>query len=80
MAGGRARPRRLRFMAALVASSRDPTLKAFHEGLRRRGQAVEPARTAVMRGLVGCATIVLRENRPWRAEPPPRPGRAEGAK
>jgi transposase len=63
--GGRARPRRLVYLAALSAKRCDPGLKAFAERLRDRGKAPKVVVVAVMRKLIEAANLVLSRGQPW---------------
>jgi transposase len=63
--GGRARPRRLLYLAALAAKRWDPGLKAFAERLIAAGKAKKVAIVAVMRKLIEAANLVLARGQPW---------------
>lgn len=63
--GGRSRPRRLLYLAALAAKRVDPGLKAFAEQLRARGKPAKLVVVAVMRKLIEAANLVLRRQQPW---------------
>lgn len=65
IAGGRARPRRMLYLAALAAKRCDPGLKAFADALRARGKPPKLVITAVMRKLVEAANLVLQRGQPW---------------
>jgi len=65
IAGGRARPRRMLYLAALAARRCDPALKAFAEQLVARGKPAKLAIVAVMRKLVEAANLVLTRQQPW---------------
>ncbi len=65
IAGGRARPRRMLYLAALAARRCDPALKAFAERLVARGKPAKLAIVAVMRKLVEAANLVLTRQQPW---------------
>lgn len=65
IAGGRARPRRMLYLAAVVAKRFDPGLKAFAEGLLARGKAKKLVTVAVMRKLIEAANLVLSRGQPW---------------
>jgi len=67
IAGGRARPRRLVYIAALVAKRRDPTFAAFAQSLAARGKPTKVILVALMRKLIEAANIVLARAKPWRA-------------
>jgi transposase len=69
--GGRARPRRLLYLAALAAKRCDPWLKGFAEALRARGKAAKVVVVAVMRKLIEAANLVLQRQQPWRPSPQP---------
>ncbi len=71
IAGGRARPRRMLYLAAVVAKRFDPGLKAFAEGLLARGKAKKLVTVAVMRKLIEAANLVLGRGQPWAARPAP---------
>jgi transposase len=66
IAGGRARPRRLVYLAALVASQRDPAFKALAERLKAKGKQPKVAIVAVMRKLIEAANLVLTRGTPWK--------------
>ena len=67
--GGRARPRRMLYLAALAAKRCDPALKAFAEQLRDRGKPAKLVVVAVMRKLIQAANLVLSRGQPWLARP-----------
>ena len=60
--GGRQRPRRLLYIAALAAKRFDPSPKAFAGGLTQRGK---PPKVAVMRKLIEAANLVPQRGQPW---------------
>jgi transposase len=66
IAGGRTRPRRLVYLAALVASRHDPGLRAFAQRLRAAGKKPKVVIVAVMRKLIQAANLVLARGAPWR--------------
>lgn len=66
IAGGRARPRRMLYLAALAARGRDKTLKAFADALVARGKPPKIAIVAIMRKLIEAANIVLKRQTPWQ--------------
>ena len=68
--GGRSRPRRQLYMAALTAIRHNPDMKRLHQRLRERGKPGKVALAAVMRKLVILANVLLREDRLWKPEPP----------
>jgi transposase len=65
VAGGRAEVRAKLYMAALVASRRNPVLKAFYERLVRAGKKAKVALTAVARKLLTILNAIVRSGRPW---------------
>jgi transposase len=65
--GGRAAVRATLYMAALVASRRNPTIRAFYERLRTAGKPAKVALVACMRKLLVLCNSVLRTTTPWRA-------------
>ena len=69
IAGGRARPRRMLYLAALAAKRRDPALKAFAERLIVHGKPAKVAVVAVMRKLIEAANLVLTRQQPWLRQP-----------
>ena len=69
IAGGRARPRRMLYLAALIAKRFDPGLKAFAERLLARGKAKKLVTVAVMRKLIEAANLVLSRGLPWIKQP-----------
>lgn len=70
IAGGRSRPRRMLYIAALAAKRCDADLKAFAQRLIERGKPKKVAIVAVMRKLIEAANLVLKRNQPWRAANP----------
>jgi transposase len=67
--GGRARPRRMLYLAALCARRRDPRLKAFADALAARGKPAKLVLVAVMRRLIEDANLVLCRGTPWLRHP-----------
>ena len=67
--GGRARPRRMLYLAALAARRCDPALKAFAERLIANGKPAKLAIVAVMRKLIEAANLVLSRGQPWLRQP-----------
>jgi transposase len=65
IAGGRRRPRRMTYIAALAAKRCDPTLKAFAARLEGAGKPAKLVLVAVMRKLIEAANIVLKRDQPW---------------
>jgi transposase len=64
--GGRAKVRSVLYMAALVASRRNPTLAAFYQRLVSAGKAKKLAITAVMRKLLTILNAMIRDNTTWQ--------------
>lgn len=69
ISGGRSRPRRMLYLAALQAKRCDPGLKAFADHLLKRGKAPKLAIVAVMRKLIEAANLVLQRGQPWITQP-----------
>jgi transposase len=65
IAGGRRRPRRMLYMAALAARKHDPGFRAFADRLVARGKKKKVALVAVMRKLIEAANLVLARGQPW---------------
>jgi transposase len=65
ISGGRARPRRMLYLAALVAKRLDPGLRAFGETLRAKGKPPKVVTVAIMRKLIEAANLVLQRGQPW---------------
>jgi transposase len=63
--GGRARPRRMLYLAAMAAKRCDPGLKAFAQQLLARGKQPKLVIVAVMRKLIEAANLVLSRGQPW---------------
>ena len=70
IAGGRARPRRLLYMAALSAKRCEPALKAFAARLTEAGKPKKLVIVAVMRKLIEAANLVLARAKPWVKQQP----------
>jgi transposase len=66
IAHGRARVRRVLYMAALAARRCNPALKAFFERLTAAGKPTKLALTACIRKLLAIANAVLRDHKPWQ--------------
>ncbi|NBU26919.1 MAG: IS110 family transposase [Caulobacteraceae bacterium] len=66
--GGRSRPRRLLYLAALSAKRHDPGFKAFAERLQSRAKPPKVIVVAVMRKLIEAANLVLGRGQPWTRE------------
>lgn len=69
ISGGRARPRRMLYLAGLQARRCDPNLKAFAERLTARGKPAKLVIVAVMRKLIEAANLVLSRGQPWLNQP-----------
>ena len=67
--GGRARPRRMLYMAAVSASQHNPDLARKYAALRERGKPPKVALTAIMRKLVVLANALLKQDRLWTPSP-----------
>lgn len=65
ISGGRSRPRRMLYLAALQAKRCDPALKTFADNLLKRGKPPKLAIVAVMRKLIEAANLVLSRGQPW---------------
>lgn len=65
ISGGRARPRRMLYLAAIVAKRFDSGLRAFGENLKARGKPPKVVTVAVMRKLIEAANLVLGRGQPW---------------
>jgi transposase len=69
ISGGRSRPRRMLYLAALQAKRCSPTLKSFAEQLLARGKPAKLITVAVMRKLIEAANLVLQRGQPWLKQP-----------
>lgn len=69
IAGGRARPRRMLYLAGVAAKRFDPGLKAFADRLLARGKPAKLVVVAVMRKLIEAANLVLSRGQPWLKQP-----------
>jgi transposase len=69
ISGGRARPRRMLYLAAITAKRFDPCLKAFANSLLARGKPAKLVIVAVMRKLIEAANLVLGRGQPWLTQP-----------
>ena len=67
--GGRARPRRLVYIAALAAKRVDIGLRTFAERLKAKGKPPKLILVAVMRKLIEAANLILSQQRPWQTRP-----------
>ena len=68
--GGRSRPRRMLYLAALSAKRCSPWLKAFADRLLAHGKPAKLVVVAVMRKLIEAANLVLQRGQPWLKQLP----------
>jgi transposase len=68
--GGRSRPRRMLYLAALQARRCSPGLKAFGDTLITRGKPKKLVIVAIMRKLIEAANLVLSRGQPWLKQLP----------
>jgi hypothetical protein len=66
--GGRAQVRAVLYMATLVATRRNPVLRAFYARLLAAGKKPKVALTACMRKLLIMLNAILRHQLPWNPE------------
>ena len=66
--GGRAQVRRPLYMAALVGTRCNPTLRAFYARLLAAGKPKKVALTACMRKLLVILNAIVRDNQRWSSE------------
>ncbi|HUW09073.1 MAG TPA: IS110 family transposase [Anaerolineae bacterium] len=64
--GGRAKVRRVLYMAALSASRHNPTIKSFYTHLIAAGKPEKVALTACMRKLLIILNAMMRDMQPWQ--------------
>lgn len=64
-AGGRTRPRRLMYLAAIAAKRFNPAFKTFAARLTANGKPPKVVTVAVMRKLIEAANLVLKRQQPW---------------
>lgn len=64
--GGRAHVRAALYMAALVATRKNPVIRAFYQRLCQAGKAKKLALTACMRKLLTILNAMLKTGTPWR--------------
>lgn len=64
--GGRAPVRAALYMAALVASRRNPVIRAFYQRLVAAGKPKKLALTACMRKLLTILNAIVRDRSPWQ--------------
>jgi transposase len=65
--GGRSKVRAVLYMAALVASQHNPTLKTFYQRLVQAGKTKKLALVAVMRKLLTILNAIVRDHTPWQS-------------
>ena len=63
--GGRQRPRRMVYLAALAAKRVSPDFKAFADRLAAAGKPPKLVIVAVMRKLIEAANLILKRKKPW---------------
>lgn len=63
--GGRSRPRRMLYIAALAARRSNPAFRAFAQRLADNAKPPKVAIVALMRKLIEAANLVLARNTPW---------------
>ena len=66
IAGGRPAVRTALFMAALVASRKNPVIAPYYAKLRAAGKTGKQALTACIRKLVVILNAILRDRKPWQ--------------
>jgi transposase len=66
--GGRASVRAALYMAALVASQRNPALRAFYQRLRTAGKPAKVALVAVMRKLLTIVNAMMKHQARWQQQ------------
>lgn len=67
--GGRSRPRRFVYLAALAARRCDPAHKAFANRLAANGKPPKVILVAIMRKLIEAANLILARGYPWTPTP-----------
>lgn len=65
ISGGRIDLRNLLYMAALVASRRNPVMQRFYERLRARGKPAKVALVAVMHKMLNRLNAMVHTGQPW---------------
>lgn len=68
IAGGRRRPRRLLYIAALAAKRCDPGHRSFAQRLAAAGKPPKLILVAIMRKIIEAANLVIRRDTPWTAQ------------
>ena len=66
--GGRAPVRAVLYMAALVATRRNPVIRDFYQRLLVRGKCKKAALTACMRKLLTILNAIIKNKTSWSAE------------
>src|ERR1039457_4136553 len=64
--GGRARVRRVLYVATVAAVRCNPVLRAYYLRLRAAGKPIKVALVATMRKLITILNAILKTNTPWR--------------
>jgi transposase len=70
IAGGRMRPRRFLYLAALAARRVDIECRAFCDGLAKRGKPPKVVLIALTRKLIEAANLILKRNQEWMPTKP----------
>jgi len=68
-AGGRTSVRNALYMATLVATKHNPTIRAFYQRLLANGKSKMTALVACMRKLLTILNVMIREKQPWKTAP-----------
>lgn len=71
--GGRANVRAVLYMGTLSAVRHNPRLKAFYEHLLAQGKAKKVALVACMHKLLRILNAMMRDGKPWQADPEAQP-------
>lgn len=69
IAGGRAEVRATLYMAALVATRHNPTIRRHYQKLLAAGKRKKVALVACLRKLLTMLNAILREAKPWKHQP-----------
>lgn len=64
--GGRTNVRNALYMATLVATKHNPTIRTFYNRLIANGKAKMTALIACMRKLITILNVMIRDNQPWK--------------
>jgi len=64
--GGRSQVRCALYMATLVATTHNPTIRAFYAHLLKQGKAKKVALTACMRKLLTILNAMIKKHTPWK--------------